>query len=74
MKTLIKSMLLKGSQNCDTKFQNKIQKNNLSEKFFKNLFVKGFYEMFLQIKKLFYFCHRVWRDGRVVERGGLENR
>ncbi len=35
MKTLIKSMLLKGSQNCDTKFQNKIQKNNRYENFFK---------------------------------------
>jgi hypothetical protein len=34
MKTLIKSMLSKGSHNRDTKFINKIQKNNRSEDFF----------------------------------------
>ncbi len=28
---------------------------------------------FLLIQKKFYFC-RAWRDGRVVECGGLENR
>lgn len=34
METLIKSMLSKGSLNWDTKFINKIQKNNRSEDFF----------------------------------------
>lgn len=50
------------------------QKNNRYLKFFTKKFHHNFSEMFLQFEKLFYFCHRVWRDGRVVERGGLENR
>lgn len=74
MKTLIKSILSKGSFNRCTKFQNKIEKSNRSDKFFFKKNMPYFRLYFLQIKKLFYFCNRVWRDGRVVERGGLENR
>lgn len=52
-----------------------IQKSNPSSKFFsKKIIAIKFHQMALQNKKLFYFCIRLWRDGRVVERGGLENR
>ncbi len=42
--------------------------------FLKKIFLPYFLKYPLRIKNIFYFCHRVWRDGRVVERGGLENR
>ena len=34
--------------------------------------LKKFVKIFGRYKKVFYFC--AWRDGRVVECGGLENR
>jgi hypothetical protein len=34
--------------------------------------LKKFVKKFGRYKKVFYFC--AWRDGRVVECGGLENR
>gem|GEM_PF-4917515 len=42
--------------------------------FLKKIFYHIFQRMFLQFKKMSYFCHRIWRDGGVVDRGGLENR
>jgi hypothetical protein len=51
-----------------------IQKNNPSHKFFKKKFYHNYCEILLKLGKMFYFCHRIWRDGRVVDRDGLENR
>ena len=36
------------------------------------IFLKKLCKIFGQLKKVFYFC--AWRDGRVVDCGGLENR
>lgn len=60
--------------NFDTKFQNMLQKSNRSTKFFfKKISPEFEWDVFAIIKKIL-LLPRVWRDGRVVDRGGLENR
>ena len=45
---------------------------NLLKKWITKKIIKIFAKIFGQSKKVFYFCS--WRDGRVVDCGGLENR
>ena len=51
-----------------------IQKNNRYTIFFQKKIYRNFTDSSWSFKKLSYFCHRIWRDGGVVDRGGLENR